>query len=125
MVIVNASFSEYCETLRWARDEWPMIRDMTSLPGNMPADARYFLSDDGKSGFGVTVSGEIVGLFSVAKGRGDHLVAGAIQAGGTRLDCFDGYLPTLYGRHGFREVKREDNWTPGAPDVVYMALAGA
>jgi hypothetical protein len=55
------------------------------------------------------------------RGRGDALVSDAIARGAKHLNCFDGYLPTLYARHGFVEVRREPNWTEGGPDIVYMA----
>lgn len=51
------------------------------------------------------------------------------------LDCFDGHLPTIYAKHGFKEVDRikwddqyaPDNWKPeyGRPDVVFMARPSA
>jgi hypothetical protein len=50
------------------------------------------------------------------------LVVDAIDAGARSLDCFDGYLPTLYARHGFAETHRVANWPPDGPDVVYMRL---
>lgn len=68
----------------------------------------------------MTSEGVLIGVFSLVRGRGDALVAGAVAHGARHLDCFDGYLPTLYARHGFAESHRESNWTPGGPDVVYM-----
>jgi len=46
----------------------------------------------------------------------------AIDAGAKTLDCFDLYLPGWYSKFGFKEYKREANWTEGEPDVVYMRL---
>lgn len=86
----------------------------------MPGSGDYYLSDDGLSGVGVQ-DGEMIGVFSLVKGRGDLLISVAVENGAVHGDCFDGYLPTLYGRHGFREIRREANWTVGGPDVVYMA----
>lgn len=80
----------------------------------------FHLSEDGQSGFRVC-SGELTHVFSVVRGRGNSIVTAAIVGGATFLDCFDGYLPTLYTRHGFTETHREPNWTPGAPDVVFMS----
>lgn len=82
----------------------------------------FYLSVDGRSGFAVTEHGELCGVFSTVRGRGDTLVKDAIFFGATHLDCFDGYLPGLYARHGFRETKRVPNWTAGQPDVVWMSL---
>lgn len=83
---------------------------------------KTYLAPDKKSGFAVKQDGDIVSVFSTEKGRGDHMMQHAIQAGGNKLDAFDGYLPKFYGKHGFVEHKREPNWTPGQPDVVYMHL---
>ncbi|MGW4158714.1 hypothetical protein [Streptomyces sp. NPDC004788] len=50
------------------------------------------------------------------------LVRAAIAHGAHLLDCFDGFLPTYYRGFGFVETERIPNWTPGQPDVVFMAL---
>lgn len=90
-----------------------------------PSDgADYRLAVDGLSGFVVRSDGELTNVFSVERGRGDAIMADALAAGAVYLDCFDGYLPTFYARHGFVEAQRVANWTPGAPDVVYMSLPG-
>lgn len=93
-----------------------------------PDGARYYIDlDDDEhvtGGFIVTADDELVGLFSTVKGRGEQLVKAALNAGAEYLDCFDGYLTELYTRLGFVEWKREPNWTPGGPAVVYMRHAG-
>lgn len=96
----------------------PEYRD----PTRVPITTACYLATDGLSGFLVKINGEIAGVWSLVRGRGDKIVEAAIDAGGDHLDCFDGYLPRLYGRHGFRETSREPNWTPGGPDVVFMHL---
>lgn len=118
----NITAADYRTILAWACETAARIAEATSAPEGMPEDARYFTTDDGASGFGIDRDGTLIGVFSTVKGRGDALVAAAIENGATNLDCFDGYLPSLYARHGFREVRREANWTPGGPDVVFMAL---
>lgn len=80
----------------------------------------YFLSQDAKSGFGITGQGELIGLFSTVKGRCHDLIESANAVGAQSLDCFDGFLPAVYAGHGYIESRREPNWTPGGPDVVYM-----
>lgn len=90
-------------------------------PIALPAGAQCHTARSGLSGFAVTPDAELIGVFSAVRGRGDDIVRAAIAAGATHLDCFDGYLPALYARHGFVETRREPNWTPGGPDVVYMA----
>ncbi|AFU62052.1 hypothetical protein phiHau3_74 [Streptomyces phage phiHau3] len=105
-----------------ARAESPRIADATSTPDEMPDDARYYLTRDGQSGFGVAADGTLIGLFSRVKGRGASLVQAAIDRGAVSLDCFDGFLPGYYAGFGFQETERVANWTPGGPDVVFMSL---
>lgn len=85
-----------------------------------PLDA--YIAADGLSGFAVCSDGELVGVFSLVKGRGAELMRHAVYRGAHYLDCFDGSLPRLYAAHGFLEVARFRNWTQGGPDVVHMAL---
>jgi hypothetical protein len=87
------------------------------------AGASVFLTADANTGYAIKASGELVGVFSTIKGRGDAIVSDAILNGANALDCFDGYLPGFYARFGFVETARVANWTPGEPDVVFMALA--
>ena len=112
----------WAEAFDLAREANEQIAEATSPAAEIVAggEATYLLTADDLSGYVVRDTGELVGLFSLARGRGNALVAEAVANGADHLDCFDGYLPTLYARHGFREVKREANWTPGGPDVVYM-----
>jgi hypothetical protein len=97
----------------------PIVDSMLSRPEHVDGTI-YVLSTDGQSGYAVRPSGELVNVFSLVKGRGARLVRHALMTGAVYLDCFDGYLTSFYGRHGFREVGRVANWTPGGPDVVYM-----
>ncbi len=89
----------------------------------LPVGASCFLTPSRRSGFVVTPSHELVGVFSLVKGRGDDIVQHAVRVGADHLDCFDGYLTRLYARNGFVETRREPNWTAGEPDVVFMRLA--
>lgn len=93
--------------------------------------ATVYLAADGQSGFAIKPDGELISVVSLAPGRGDGLVAAAVQQGASRLDCYEPYLPRLYARHGFREVQRykwDDQYAPpnwdyernGRPDVVVM-----
>lgn len=80
----------------------------------------YWLTLDGRSGFAIDSDDTLLFVFSLERGRGSALVTKAVEEGARNLDCFDGYLPELYARHGFVETRREANWTPGEPDVVFM-----
>jgi hypothetical protein len=95
---------------------------------------RCFLTNDVQSGFALQPDGELVSVFSIPHGRGDLLVARAVEEGANRLDCYDaGPLVALYQRHGFVETDRmkwDDQYAPngwikshfGTPDVVIMTL---
>lgn len=111
----------YRLALSLARESDARIAEVTTAPQDMPHTARYYLTADLRSGFGVTTDGELIGLFSTVKGRGSDLVSAAMRRGARSLDCFDGFLPKFYAARGWREIRREANWTPGGPDVVYMA----
>lgn len=99
----------------------PLVADSTSAFEHVEGTG-YFLTADRRSGFAIRPDGELVYVFSTVRGRGDILVRAAIALGAVRLDCFDGYLTDLYRRNGFDVTRREPNWTPGGPDVVYMRL---
>lgn len=125
MIVRLASASDYLDALKAARRESPRIAEATSSPEDMPLDALYLLSEDGKSGYGVSKDNELIGLFSLVPGRGMGMIEEAINLDGVEsLDCFDGFLPRYYEKFGFVEYKREANWTEGGPDVVYMRLSG-
>jgi len=115
--------SEFREALRLAQETSGAVADATTPADDLGGTGACFLTDDLQSGFRIGWNGELTGVFSLVKGRGDVLVSESVSLGATHLDCFDGYLPTLYGRHGFMEARRERNWVEGDPDVVYMVLA--
>jgi hypothetical protein len=118
-----ASWSEYTAALDWARSGSKRITEATSKPSELPRGARYYLTNDFQSGFGVASDGTLIGLFSTVKGRGEDLMWDAVtHKGAKRLDCFDGFLPEYYKRFGFVETERVANWTAGEPDVVFMSL---
>ena len=123
----QTTISTYCEALLHARETSDLIaHNCLSLMDIARVDhsqTEWYVSDDMASGFGVTYTGELVGVFSLVRGRGALLVQTAIRRGAERLDCFDGFLVSLYESNGFEETHREPNWTAGQPDVVFMALA--
>lgn len=113
----------FLHALADARAASRTIADATSPTDEYPRwDTSYYLTRDRLSGYGVRDGGELVGLFSLVRGRGSALVTQAIADGATSLDCFDGFLPEFYARHGFVEVGRDVNWDENGPDVVYMRL---
>ena len=91
---------------------------------------RTYLFEDGKTGFALKPDGDIVSVFS-GNGHGKAAVQAAIELGGRKLDCYDGYLRKLYSRFGMREYERwkfdpqyaASDWDYGEfdnPDVVLM-----
>jgi hypothetical protein len=66
------------------------------------------------------INGELCCFWSIKGGRGLWLLDNAISDGAIHLNCFDGYLTTLYSQRGFKEYKRLPNWNTNGPDVVYM-----
>lgn len=119
----KATPNEYALALAYARHWSERVRTATSdVRTILQGGGDFYVSPDLMSGFCVRDSGELVGVFSLEPGRGHSLVSNAVWSGATYLDCFDGYLPQLYGSHGFRIVRREPNWRPGGPDVVHMSI---
>jgi outer membrane protein assembly factor BamB len=115
----HVNFDTFREAFCAARNESPLVESMTSDATDVDGTF-YVLTDDSRSGYAIRPDGELVLVFSLERGRGDLLVSRAVDDGAIRLDCFDGYLPSLYARYGFVESHREPNWTPGEPDVVFM-----
>ena len=125
---VKVSTAAFVEAITAAHS----VRKGSVTAGEMlsPPDPKYlrpshkFLAAGGKAGFVISREGDLQQVFNASdeKGIGAHLIRHAIDKGARTLDCFDGFLPSYYSRFGFEEVGREANWTPGGPDVVYMAL---
>ena len=118
----KSSFIDFIAALNKAQSASKQIKAATT-PANDLSDSNgtnYYLSNTGNMGFCVSSTGELTSVYSLYKGMGDTILKYAVKAGAMHLDCFDGYLPTFYARHGFKEVRREANWTEGEPDVVYM-----
>ena len=123
MIFTEVNTSTFIKAFNEARTESQQVAKATSKPEDLDAyNSRFYLSVDHKSGFAVTLEGNLNAVFSLVKGRGDSLVSHAINFGAYTLDCFDGYLPKFYSKHGFNEYRREANWTAGEPDVVFMTL---
>jgi len=117
--------SEFAAAYAAARTVRADIAEACS-PEPTGAVASFYLSLDDQSGYAIAEeTGELTNLFSTIRGRGDSLVRSALRNGAAHLDCFDGYLPAFYARHGFAEYKRAANWNPNGPDVVYMVHADA
>lgn len=101
------------------------------------ANMELFQSGNG-AGFAID-NGDVVAVYGSpqSKGSAHAMIQAAIEAGGTKLDAFDTYLPEIYETAGFRPVARikwdesqkPDGWDKkvfarynnGEPDVVWFA----
>ena len=105
-------------------------------------DAIARMSPDGHSGYVLKKTGigwDIGGVFNNeggVKGAGRAALIDGLSLGGNTLDCFDGYLPLLYGNFAFiatHRMKFNPKHAPpawkiesdGDPDVVIMTFTGA
>lgn len=98
--------------------------------------AKTFVSESGKSGYALRPDGDIISVFSSPDVKeGSYALMSAIANGGSKLDCFDGFLAQdFYPRFGFEEYDRwkwDDQYAPeewdyeefDRPDVVFMRLS--
>lgn len=91
------------------------------LDDTVAETTRCYVSQEGRTGFGITESGDLTCLFNIGPaGRGQAAVAKAIELGARTLNCFEPFLPAYYERLGWHVERWEDNWTPGGPRVAYM-----
>lgn len=90
------------------------------------AKMQLFMVEGHEAGYAIKDGDELVNLFnnSGVKGLGQWLAVHAIERGVRRGDHFDGMLTGFYQKLGFVEERREANWTPGGPDVVYIRWKG-
>jgi hypothetical protein len=119
----NVTEQQFIKAIKFCQENYKHIRQATTAWNELHCEdgTSYYLSGNPAfMGFALSSTGELTSVFSAIKGKGDTILSNAIRRGACHLDCFDGYLPTFYARHGFQEVRREPNWTPGEPDVVFM-----
>lgn len=112
--------------VKWTSGNNPTIAsEFIAARENVPIESivnsqdRLYLAADRCTGFILSAEGELKSVFST-NGKGAAALQYAMEQGARFLDCFDGFLVKFYSCFGFREVRREANWTPGGPDVVYM-----
>ena len=89
-------------------------------------DARVFLTEDARGGFAL-MEGELGSLFSLPGAHyGNLLVELAVEKGAHKLSCYDchGKLPSMYGRHGFKETFRAEWDNSLAPSLWNYELWG-
>lgn len=100
--------------------------------------ASLFLSRDKMAGVGVWPDGNIRAVFRDRRSKAGRavgeLMLTAIEAGGKKLDCYDGRLRYLYALFGFIPVARVKfdpqyapaNWKDrfGTPDIIFWVHCG-
>lgn len=106
-------------------------------------EMKKIIINAGAAGIAVKNDGDIVSVFknpdmSAKDDIGkinQALLLESIRIGGNHLDCFDGFLPKLYGNMGFKPIcklKFNDEFAPkdwnferdGRPDIIFMAHNG-
>lgn len=116
---------------------------LTSYEQDDYQDMELYVVNAGAAGMAIKKDGDIVSVFKnpdmAKKDDIDKinkvLLLTAVKNGGLKMDCFDGFLPALYCRYGFRPIcklKFNDEYAPdgwnferdGRPDVVFMASLG-
>ena len=79
-------------------------------PADYDGFRTLFLDESGLSGVGVKQDGDIVSVFNSPNSPHTHavtnLLLNALDAGGNKLDNFDGKLSDFYAKHGFIPVAR-------------------
>lgn len=131
----EASPEEFADNVQQFIDENPeMGAFLTEHPPEELEDHDLIMIEEGDVGCAVSPEGDIQNLFNLSgpEGSGRKVIEEAIERGGNTLDCYDGFLPDLYGDYGFRETGRiefnrdyaPDGWNYdeyGEPDVVFMS----
>ena len=120
-LFVQVNANEFKESIKRVQNLYKHIKQATTPWNEIDLASNFFIAGcPAFMGYAVSENGELTSVFSCIKGKGDIIMQDAIKNGAKHLDCFDGYLPSFYQRHGFKETRREQNWTAGQPDVVYM-----
>ena len=123
-LFVQVTGKEFQASLKRVQDKYSHIKQATTPWNEIDLSSNFYIAGyPAFMGYAVSENGELTSVFSSIKGKGDTIMQDAIQNGAKHLDCFDGYLPSFYQRHGFKEVRRELNWTTGQPDIIYMERA--
>lgn len=98
----RVNLAEFRTCAKLAHEALPSLLALSlEPPGELPTNARYYVTPDRLSGFGVTYSGELIHLYSRGRGQGALLIASAKELGASHLHCFQGPLVGIYQRNGF------------------------
>ena len=112
--------SSFIKAIKEAKATLPSKKaPFVSIP--QPQSLQFcFLSEDKLSGYAISAHGEIIGVFSLAKGRLSDLVSHALHSVqvrgylGAHLHCFSPLVP-IFGRYGLElnnTYPWDDNLSP-------------
>lgn len=136
-VNTEEDINEYNESIASTKSSDPVKYWSVSIPDTQEVSTSTIIKTEDGSTI-VKKDGDIAGLFKTpeaeqkgVKGVAQSLLKKAIEAGGKKLDNFDGYLTNQYKKAGFRVVARTpfneefapDGWSKeqhSTPDVVAM-----
>ena len=149
ITMTKVPFNSYIDALNHARDTDGRIKASLSTPIELAAKVRgYYKQVADEYGRALSVEefqsehaivrvayrgtepvagyliigSELVGLFSLARGKGDWIMGHAVSDGADHLDCFaEPALLKLYHKHGFKIHHSEANYDPAGLPVVYMS----
>jgi hypothetical protein len=125
-------------------DSFVAARDKSTRPGFLTphtaqemAGQKMFLNASETVGISVDPKGDVQNVFNNGgpKGGASKALIEAIENGGRTLDCYDGFLPSLYHQFGFEEDRRmkfNPEFAPQGwdfekndnPDIVFMSWRG-
>lgn len=144
-ILNRKSQSPQPEIVSTRPEEFVKIRDKSTRPDFLYpytveelADMQLYRVRGQDAAYALKPDGDIVNVMNTGSvpGLGKALVSDAISRGGTKLDCYDGFLSrNYYPKFGFKKVGADrwaDEFAPpnwnykkyGRPDVVYMKLEG-
>ena len=149
IIMTKVPFNSYIDALNHARDSDGRIKASLSTPEELRAKVvNYYKAKAEELGRALSaeefhsehvivrvayqgaepvagyliVGGELVGLFSLARGKGDWIMGHAASDGANHLDCFaEPALLKLYHKHGFTITHSVANWDAAGLPVVYMS----
>lgn len=99
-------------------------------------NVKVFLSQDEMAGVAVWPDRNICAVFRDERSKlpraSGELILTALSTGGNKLDCYDGFLSSLYAQFGFIPVARvkfnkdraPEGWKFGEPDIIFWIHCG-
>lgn len=136
-VFDEAVAADFTTAINAAKDASPNATSVHAYNENEYKNMSLYLADEGRVGFAITPSGDLVSVFkhpeSTMQGALSQMMPLAVSLGARTLDAFEGPLTQAYAKHGFEEVGRAafdeanapDGWDferSGKPDVIFMEL---